>query len=79
LNKFSDDGYSANVQIHLHVQGHKLQVARIRGGVLTLRDRCDVEPSSEAKIVISVDGREDVLPVVLSKGIDSRSDVVEFF
>jgi len=72
------EGYSAKVEIHLHVDGRKLRVARIRGGLLELRDKCDIPPTSNAAVVISVDGHEDVLPVVLNSGIDGRSELVEF-
>ena len=78
MNTPSPAGHSAKVEIHLHVAGHKLNVARIRGGQLELRDRCDVPPNSEATVVMSVDGRESVMPVVLADGISSASETVAF-
>jgi hypothetical protein len=71
------DGYSAKVEISLHVAAYKLNVARIRGGELVLRDRIDVPPC-DATVVISVDGQETVTPVVLVDGIDSQSEFVRY-
>lgn len=70
-------GYSAKVEIYLHVAGHKLNVARIRGGQLVLRDKIDLPPS-DAEVVIKVDGQETKTPVVLKEGIDSSLALVEF-
>lgn len=71
------EGYSAKVEIYLHVAGHKLNVARIRGGQLELRDKIDLPPS-DAEVVINVDGQETKTPVVLKEGIDSSLELVEF-
>jgi hypothetical protein len=73
----SVEGYSAKVEIYLHVAGHKLNVARIRGGQLELRDRIDLPPG-DAEVVISVDGVPSAMPVVLANGISSGSAFVEF-
>jgi hypothetical protein len=77
MSASSPNGYSPKVEIRLLVAGHKLNVARIGGGQLELRDKIDLPPS-DAKVVISVDGRETVTPVVLTSGICSQLEFVEF-
>lgn len=73
----SPNGYSPKVAIRLLVAGHNLNVARIGGGQLELRDKIDLPPS-DAEVVISVDGRETVTPVTLISGIDSSCELVDF-
>lgn len=71
-------GYSTKVEIQLLVAGHRLNVARIRGDQLVLRDKIDLPPTDDAKVVIRVDGEETVTPVVLAGGISSQIESVVF-
>ena len=65
------DGYSADIEIYLLVGGVRFDVAQIGGGVLILREPADILPFTDAKLVIIVDGHEEVRPVLLASGVNS--------
>lgn len=71
-------GYSSKVEIQLLVAGHRLNVARIRGDQLVLRDKIVLPPTDDAQIVLRVDGEETTTPIVLPMGIRSLDEVVVY-
>lgn len=72
--RWSDGGYSADVLIYLLIDGKRFDVAQIGGGKLILREPAEIPPFTDATLVLSIDGREEVRQVFLSGGaeIDQR-------
>lgn len=60
--------HSADVKIHLHVNGFTLPVAQLGPEFLVLRNPVD-HPPCNAEITMSIDGRETRWPVHLVNGI----------
>lgn len=60
--------HSADVRIHLHVNGDVLPVAQLGPDFLVLRTPTD-HPPCDAEITMSIDGRESRWAVYLSDGI----------
>jgi hypothetical protein len=73
------DGYSAAVEIYLIVDGTRHDVAQIGDGSLILREEVDIEPDTDAKLVMIIDGHEEMETVVLPKGASRSDKVVPFF
>ena len=71
-------GYSAKVEAYLHVQDRRLKIGRIGASALELRETCDVPASTNATVVVSVDGLEQRMPILLIHGISNGSAIVEF-
>lgn len=63
-------GYSADIRIHLNVNGFVLNVAQLGPDFLTVRDVVE-HPPSEAEIVMSVDGNVRRWNVYLPDGISA--------
>jgi hypothetical protein len=72
------DGYSAQVDLYLHVDGKRLRLAQVGPQFLILRDQCIIPAGALAKIVIGVDGKEEEHDVVLHKGAVAGVEKVEF-
>jgi hypothetical protein len=72
------DGFSAKVAIALQLNGKRLPIARIGPASFTLRDPCDIAPSSSAQIVIQVDGNREERAVLLHRGATVASPEVEY-
>jgi hypothetical protein len=72
-----DVGYSATVGIRLEVEGVVLDVAQVERDSLILREPYEAPPTN-ARVVITVDGREHVHPVFLHQGISKDSREVNF-
>jgi hypothetical protein len=62
------DAHSADVRIHLHVNGYILPVAQLGPSFLVLRNPMD-HPPCEAEITLSIDGSEERWAVHLTNGI----------
>lgn len=60
--------HSADVRIHLHVNGSILPVAQLGPRFLVLKDPVD-HPPCEAEIALAIDGRESRWVVHLPNGI----------
>lgn len=72
------DGYSADVEIYLHIGDAKYRVAQVGGYSLKMRDMCTVPPSTAADLITIVDGRQTVRSVLLHEGISQDRRNVEF-
>jgi hypothetical protein len=70
-------GYSADVQMFLHVGDHRLDVAQAAVDTCFLREPID-HPPCEADLVLLVDGRESTWHVRLPLGISRTSRCVQF-
>ncbi len=64
-------GHSADVRIHLHINGCVLPVAQLGPDFLVLRNPVD-HPPGDAQIFMSIDGQEKRWPVHLTDGIDAK-------
>ena len=62
------DAHSADVRVHLHVNGYILSVAQLGPSFLVLRNPMD-HPPCEAEITLSIDGSEERWAVHLTDGI----------
>jgi len=62
------DSYSADVRIHLHVNGNALPVAQLGPSFLILRTPME-HPPCDAEITMSIDGHESSWAVHLINGI----------
>lgn len=60
------------MRIFLHVNGRVLRVAQVGENSLILRDVYVTEPTSDAQVIIHVDGERRVYPVLLRKGIQDK-------
>ena len=64
------NGYSADVRMHLSVNGHTLRIGQLGPDFIILRDAFDL-PASEAQITVSIDGRTRQWSVQLPEGISA--------
>ena len=64
----TDNGYSADVRIHLNVNGYVLRVGQLGPDFVILRDPPN-HPPSKGEIVLSIDGEESRWIVHLPNGI----------
>ena len=72
------NGYSSDVQAYLHVGDRALRIGSVRAGELRLQEMCEVPPSTEATLEITVDGIARRTLVILTKGISVSNSVVEY-
>jgi hypothetical protein len=61
-------GHSADVRIHLHVNGCVLPVSQLGPRFVVLRDPID-HPACDAEIALSIDGHESRWAVHLPEGV----------
>jgi hypothetical protein len=73
------DGYSAEVEIYLLVNGKRFDVAQIGNGSLILRDPSPIPASTHAKLVIKIDGHEEIEHVLLTASADESEKLIPFF
>jgi len=73
------DGYSAAIEIYLLIDGKRFDVAQIGQGGLLLRDPVPIPPSTSARLIIKIDGNEEVEHVFLAEGADCSERLVPFF
>jgi hypothetical protein len=72
------DGYSAQVDVHLHLGEQRLRVAQIGPDSFILREFCAIPPGTSAKIVIKVDDDEEERHVFLHRGTSDGAREVEY-
>ena len=61
-------GYSADVRMHVTVNGHVVKIAQLGPDFLILDGEVN-HPPAQAEIAVSIDGEETRWPVYLSEGI----------
>jgi hypothetical protein len=74
--RWQDGGYSSEVELHLLVDGRRLEVAQVGKDFLILREPAAV-PSGHAELIITIDGNEQVHHVILSAN-DPATAELEF-
>ncbi|ADB16259.1 hypothetical protein Psta_1584 [Pirellula staleyi DSM 6068] len=75
----SHSGYSAQVAIRLEVNGDSLPVAQVGRDSLILKHPYEIGPTGEARVIITVDGKENIHEIVLYNGIQLDSNEVFFY
>jgi hypothetical protein len=73
-----ESGHSATVDIRLEIDGVVLEVAQVGRESLILREPYESPPTGDARVVITVDGREHAHPIILHQGISKDSRLVNF-
>jgi hypothetical protein len=73
------DGYSAEVEIYLLIDGKRREVAQVAGDALVLRDEHPIPPGTSATLVIKVDGHEEREEIFLRDGAENNEQLVPFF
>jgi hypothetical protein len=63
-------GYSADVRMHLHVNGHTFLVGHLGPSFVILDDPVD-HPPAMGEIIMSIDGRVKRWPVQLPGGVST--------
>jgi hypothetical protein len=72
------DGYSAEVELFLVVDGERLPLSHVRDKDITLRNGRNIPSNTAAQLVIIVDGRADVHEVVLPTGATESQDTLSY-
>lgn len=73
------DGYSAQVEIFLLVDGKRYEVAQIGAGSLVLRGKFSIPPNTEAKLIIRIDGHEERDTILICNGSEIPREELSFF
>jgi hypothetical protein len=73
------NGYSADVEIYLLIAGERIDVAQVWDGSLILRRSQTIAPSTEATLVLKIDGQEKQEQIFLSEGARSCEEPVPYF
>ena len=66
------NGFSTAVRITLEVNGQVLRVAQVGRNWLQLKEIVPTPTGTPVRVVISVDGKPDIYPIVLHQGITGR-------
>ncbi len=74
-----EEGYSSEVEIYLLVAGEKLPVAKVGPHSLIYRGEPELPPSTDALLVIEIDGQQEQHLIVLYAGAKNNSEPVGFF
>ena len=72
------DGYSAEVEIYLLIEGKRLDVAQIGGGSLIMRGNPVIAAKTPAELVIVIDGEEERQKILLCQDA-RREEPIAFF
>jgi hypothetical protein len=75
---FTAEGHSPDVRINLVIGDLTLNVARIRGDQMMLREACDAPAGTEGLVLVTVDGREDAIQIILPEGIRNDSQLISY-
>lgn len=76
--RWSDGGYSSEVECHIQVADKALRIAQIGPKSFILRDGCELPPGTEGTIVITVDGDERKIHAFLQNGVARGVNEVEY-
>jgi hypothetical protein len=72
------EGYSAQIELYLLLDGQRLEVEQVAGGFFVLRDSHAIPPGTKATLVIKIDGREEREEVFLKSGTTDNEQIVHF-
>ena len=73
------DGYSSDVEIYLLVGDERLRVSNVGRNSLVLWDCREIPAGTEADLVITIDGEEEVEHVILTQGAIGGPVPIPFF
>ena len=72
------DGYSAEVELYLLVDGQRYEIAQVSNGAFILRDARTIPPNTKATLVIKIDGHEEREEIFLAAGVENNEQLVPF-
>ena len=72
------DGYSADVEGYLVVDGRRTRLAKTNGSVFVLAEPREVTPGTEGELLVIVDGRKHSRRVMLPAGISEGQSIVVY-
>ena len=72
------DGFSAAVEGFLVVGGDRFRLAKSNGQSFALAEPCDLQPGSEAELLIVIEGNATTRRVMLPEGIVHGQVVVKY-
>ena len=78
MGKRWSDGYSADVEIYLMIDGRRYDVAQVSGKSLFLRDHHQILPGTNAELVMRIDDHKQSEKVVLQAGTKSDELAVNY-
>jgi hypothetical protein len=74
-----NDGYSAQVDMYLVIDGDRVGVAQVGPGWFILEDDRAIPPETDAELVIAIDGRETKRRIFLHEGAIRQGTEVAYF
>ena len=72
------DGYSADVEGFLVVDGQRTRLAKTNGSEFVLAEPCELTPGTEGELLVIVDGNKHSRRVTLPDGISEGQTVVVY-
>jgi hypothetical protein len=78
LPETTPSGYSSRVQIALEFNGQSFAVAQIGESSLILQEDVDVIPGSNARVLITVDGRTKAYPIIIDSVVPQHRRIIQF-
>ncbi len=73
------DGYSAQVDIYLIVDGERYDVAQVANGSLVMRDPRPIPPETVATLVLDIDGKNESKEIFLRDGVADSNGFIPYF
>ena len=70
---------AVNIAGRLVVNGKTLLVGQIVENSLVLLEPCEIPPKTEARLIVTVSGRDKVYDIFLPHGSSVDSEVVDFY
>ena len=78
MGRHHQDGYSADVEGFLDVNGRRIRVAKTNGSTFTLVESCELAPGTVGNLLTIVDGKESSRLVRLPAGISQGQSLVVY-
>lgn len=78
MGKRWTDGYSADVELYLMVDGERYEIAQVGNHRLVMRDERSLPAGTEAILVINVDGVERRREINLCDGVPGGQQLVPY-
>jgi len=72
------DGYSADVEGYLVVNGARYRVAKTNAETFVLADPCEVPPGASAELLVIIDGISTADPIEIPAGILGGQRIVPY-
>ena len=78
ISKTNSRGYSSQVQIDLEFNGHAFPVAQVGEDSLILQEELDIIPGTNARLLITIDGRTKAYPIVIDSVVPQHTRTIVF-